>query len=439
MYKTLPLVYLLLIGSLLLTSGCDSGLDGNLNENQPPRTFLTVDSIDISDENRLSSRVDISWWGTDPDGFITGYEFAIQDTSAGNWQFTTRTDSTFLLPITPGAETDDVLFAVRAIDNDGAVDPVGASVVFPLRNSPPETNLVQLELPPDTTYSIVSFGWRISDPDGQATILRTEIAFNDTTNGWLEIPLETEEQESFFITLDIDNTTINNTTAEIFRGRALRSSGLMAEGLNLNADNTFYVRTVDRALEVSEVQEVTWHIKEQTSTILFLNDDAAPDGVQKGNFHLSMLNQLGFTPDVINISDGEGLEGGAVRLTQAFPRIINPTLNKMLAQWDHIYWISNDLTRNINFGQEILNEFFGNGGTLFVNIPVRRLSAENPLQSFLAIQRFVPIDPSQAERGFQIRDNSDVTPMNGGPVLLYNGGIDNNRWPFETVGGSVDL
>jgi len=169
MYKKLNRSALFTAVVLLLFSGCDTSLDGNLNENLPPTTNLTVDNIEVDDENRLSSRVDISWWGDDPDGFITGYEFAIADTSEGSWSFTTRTDSTFILPISPGQETDDVLFAVRAIDNEGAVDPGGASVRFPLRNSAPTTEMNTLELPPDTTFGqlrVVDFGsgWQAHNP-----------------------------------------------------------------------------------------------------------------------------------------------------------------------------------------------------------------------------------------------------------------------------------
>ncbi len=436
-YVRLSILFFIL-GSLLFLS-CDSSLDGNRIENQPPRTFLTVDNIAIDEDNRLSSRVDISWWGDDPDGYIVGYEYAIGDTSEGSWNFTTRTDSTFILPISPGEETDDVLFAVRAIDNDDAVDPVGASVVFPLRNSPPTTELNPLELPPDTTYGVFSFGWNISDPDGRATILRTEIAVNDTTNGWTEIPIESEDQENFFVTFVVNDHSQTTADAELYLGRSFRATGETLNGFQLNSDNTFYVRTVDRALAQSEVEETTWHLKQQTSNILVLNDYAGSVSQTKLNFHVAELQNLGFDVDVIDISGGTGLQGGIVPLSSAFPRVIQPTLSVALSEWDHIYLFSSGLTRNINYAQEILDRFFSEDGTFFASIPITRDQSrlDDPLFNFLPISSFVEVSGSQI--GFRIQNNAEIFSMAGGPNLRNTGGINTEIWPFETAGGGTSL
>ena len=133
--NSFKLIALFLFG--IIGSSCETGITGDIIENQPPSTFMTVDGIDREDSFRLSSQIRISWWGNDPDGYIVGFEYAINDTSEGAWSFTTRTDSTFILPITEGQTVDDVLFKVRAIDNDGAKDPVGASLQYPIINSSP--------------------------------------------------------------------------------------------------------------------------------------------------------------------------------------------------------------------------------------------------------------------------------------------------------------
>lgn len=430
-----------LIVVTVLFISCETSLDGNLNENQPPRTFLTVDNIEVDEENRLSSRVDISWWGDDPDGYIVGYEYAISDTTDGNWTFTTQTDSTFILPISPGEETDDVLFAVRAIDNLDAVDPIGASIEFPLRNTPPVTEFNALELPPDTTYGLFSFGWSISDPDGRQTILRTEVAVNDTTNGWTEIPIETDDQENFFISLDISDQSQAAASAELFLGRSFRETGVTLDGLLPDQENTFYVRTVDRALAQSETLEFDWFLKRQTSNILVLNDDASSGSSENLKFHLDNLERVGFTTDVIDITDGEGLQGGNVPLSNAFPRVIDPTINRVLAEWDHIYYVSNNLRRNINYAQEILQRFFEEGGTLFASIPITfdPGRTDDPLFNFLPISDFVPVDSDAAQRGFQIRNNFEVRSLNGGVDLVYQGGINNDIHPFIPLGSAVPL
>jgi len=397
-----------------------------------PNTSLTVDNIEVEEGNRLSSRVNISWWGDDPDGYIEGYEYAITDTSEGSWRFTTRTDSVFILPISPGEDIDNVLFAVRAIDNEGEKDPDPASIEFPLKNSNPVTELNTLELPPDTTYSIASFGWSISDPDGLRTIQRTEIAINDSVNGWVEIPIEADDQQNLFISVDISQEGDSEGTADVYLGRNYRATDIQIDGFQFDQRNTVYVRTVDAALALSEIQTYEWYLKRQISNVLILNDDASSGSSENIEFTLSKLAGINITADIIDISGGEGFgSNGVVPLSTAFPRVVNPTLNRALAQWDHIYWISSSLQRNINYGPEILGLFFDNGGTVFFNALSRVQSSTNPLLNFLPIQRYVPIDASRGENGFQIFNNFEIKPINNGPILIYNGGLNNGIWPFE--------
>lgn len=434
-------VLLLMVLIAMYLSSCDTSLDGNMVENQPPSTSLTIDNIEVDESNRFSSRINISWWGDDSDGYIIGYEYAISDTSEGNWNFTTRTDSTFILPITPGEETDDVLFAVRAVDNENLVDPKGASVEFPLRNTPPATEFNALELPPDTTFSLFSFGWTIDDPDGLSTIQRTEIALNDTTNGWTEIPIESEEQREFFVTFDINDQGPLNTDAEIYLGRSFRETSLIIDGVILDGENKLYVRTVDKAEAVSETIEFSWFVKRQTSNILLLNDDASSSSLERLNFHLFQLEQIGLSVDVIDISDGIGLENGVVPLSRAFSPVINPTMNQALNQWDYIYHFSNSLNRNINYAQQLLEVFFEDGGKFFTNIPTSRdeTRLDDPLYNFLSISEYVPVNPEMAETGFIIENGAEVNSIQNGTDLIYNGSFNSRVWPFIPVSTSIEL
>ena len=411
-------------------SSCDTSLDGNLDENLAPTTSLTVDNIEVEEGNRLSSRVTISWWGDDPDGYVEGYEYAISDTSEGNWRFTTRTDSVFILPISPGQEIENVLFAVRSIDNEGKMDPDPASIEFPLRNSNPITELNTLELPPDTTYTIASFGWMISDPDGLPTVQSTEIAINDSINGWVEVPIEAEDQSEFFISVDISQGE-NEGVADVYLGRNYRASSIQLEGFQFDQTNTFYVRTTDAALAESEIQSYEWYLKRQTSNVLLLNDDASSGSQENLAYSLSKLAGINISADVIDISDGEGFgSNGVVPLSESLPRIIEPTLDRVLAQWDHIYWISSSLQRNINYAPEILNRFFDSGGTVFFTTLSRVQDSSNPLLNFLPVQRYVPIDASRGENGFRIQNDYEVSPIGDGPLLTYQAGRNQGIWPF---------
>lgn len=367
-----------------LVVSCDSGLQGNLNENLPPSTSLTLDEITLTGGDRLTSQVDISWWGDDPDGYIIGYEYFIGDAdTAGDadWLFTERSDSTFILPIPEGNKEADVIFNVRAIDDDEARDPEPPSLVFPIENSNPETSFKSGEIPPDTTYRIASFGFEASDPDGQQNLNNIEIALNDTTgeDSWKEIPLEVD-----FITIRIDDT-IDNQEATVFIGRTAVETDIRLTGVNLNADNEFFVRATDNAGAVSAANSFTWYVKKQTSRILFVNDYETQTN-SRGAFHKNLLSKVGISEvDYINISDGSVVGGSRVPLSSALPNraLGEPTINMMLAEWDYIYWISNDMSRNIGYAQELLGRFFNQGGKIFMNIPIEPLGDRNPLYEFM--------------------------------------------------------
>ncbi|MEO1023464.1 MAG: hypothetical protein AAFW89_13045, partial [Bacteroidota bacterium] len=396
---------------------CDTTPTGDFVQNEPPSTFLTVSRINREGDFRLSSQINISWWGTDSDGYITGYEFAIDDTTEGAWRFTSRTDSTFILPIEMGETEGNVLFKVRAVDNDGAVDSIGARLVFPIVNTPPTVELNITEQPPDTLFRYSSFGWTINDIDGISNVLRTEIALNDTNSNWVEMPIP-DGEDRVFITLGVDNETVGEKSADVFIGRSLSSAdGLSVPGLRVGELNTFYVRAIDFAGAVSNIDTVSWFVKPKTSNILFLNDVAGSNAQTLARFHLNMLSEMGLQPDVWFLNDDNVL-------SEAFPRVIDPTLVETLAQWDHIYWVSSGVSRNISFALEITDLFFERGGNMFVNVPIRGVSNTNQIFNFLPIDSLGVFEqpdtgPPIPVTGFLINRNSEVVPVNGfnGPVL----------------------
>jgi len=437
--KNNKLLFLLAVLPFLFWNNCNDTVSGEFSENKAPSTNLTVEAINRGSDFRLSSQIRISWFGNDPDGFISGFEYAINDTSEGNFTFTTKTDSVFILPITPGEQTDDVLFKVRAVDDQGLVDPKGASLVYPIVNSTPQVSINTNQSPPDTLYSVSSFGWTFSDPDGMLNLSRTEIAVNDTVNGWTEIPFSQDDDGQLFISLEVDNTTSGTKDAQVYLGRSYSTLQVNGENLKIpvtvGARNTFYVRAVDAAESISNVDSLSWYIKEQTSRTLLLNDFSGPSSANRQQFHLDALSQNGITPDVWVINDGEVTQD-KVALSSAFPTVIDPTLIKTLSKWDHIYWISNDLDRNITYAQEILEEFFENGGTSFVNIPMKRIDEEDPVFNFL------PVDSIQTGQ-FLILDNTSVSPVDASITTTLNVASGSfalsNVFPVKGVSGSTSL
>lgn len=432
----------LILLSILLAS-CDAGLDGQLNENQPPKTFLTVSDINLPEGERLVSQVSISWWGDDPDGFIVGYELIVLEESLvpvdpegnllcelpddfePNWTFTTRTDSTFIMPIEEGNPDADVAFLVRAVDNDNTVDPDPPCLIFPVRNSPPDVNFRPFETPPDTTYRIASFGWLASDPDGDANLNRLEVALNDTTNGWHTLDVSVN-----FLTMRIDDT-IEPPTADVFTGRAVNNTDIVFNSINLDDMNTFYIRAVDNAGAISPVREYEWYVKKQRSRVLYIDDFPGSAGDVRRDLHLETLAAAGIdVVDILVTRDGTPTGGRRVPLSNSFPdrSLAAPTINMMLAEWDHIYWVSNNLDRNIGYALELTFDFFDNGGTMFINIPTTDVATDNDLFEFLPVQGFEPV-PS-GNLSFVIETNSEAIPdpsVSDPPQLIFRRPILNVR------------
>jgi len=442
MYKSRILVLAVVCASIFI-SGCDTGLSGTSSENQAPSTNLTVERINRGDDFRLSSQINISWWGNDPDGYVVGYEYAINDTSEGAWTFTERSDSTFILPITEGQNVDDVLFKVRAVDDDGARDPVGARLVYPIVNSRPTASFSENETPPDTLFSISSFGWRVFDPDGLGNIRSTEIAINDTVNGWVDIPLSEENEGQLFISLEVDNSTTGTKTADVFIGRAYRTgvddSGnpIQIPGIEVGESNTAYVRSIDAAGAVSSVDTVNWYVKQQTSKTLFINDVGSSNSIEIQNEHLSYLTENNINPDMWLINTGQVAQD-KIALSAEFPTVIDPTLKKTLAKWDHIYWISDNIDRNITYALDITTEFFELGGNMFINIPMKNIGQDDEIFNFIPVDSIGDYSTaSPRSSNFIVNGNTAITSSSGGPELLLES-TKTSIYPLKpTAGASI--
>jgi len=381
------LLFLACLSVLIIYSCKDTSISGSFNENLPPKTHLTINEVNRSGANRLSSQISVSWWGDDPDGFIIGYEYSFNDEN--NWRFTNRTDSVFVLPIPVGNDTSDVVFRIRAIDNDSLRDITGASVVFPIKNSTPTILFKGTEIPSDTTYSIFNFGWQLADIDGLGNISRIEVELNESTN-WVAI-----SPEESFMTVNISNDKTAQANGDVYFGLNYRNAGVQLNGFKINGDNKLVIRTIDNAGAISIADTVKWFIKQQTSRVLVLHDYATLTAGTIKKLHIDGIEAAGISSyDFITITDGEILTGSKVSLSSALPRVIDPTLVKMMAKWDFIYFFSSDLNRNVTYLQEMTTEFRDKGGKIFANIQMGSLEATDALFSFFPMQSFSSLPDS---------------------------------------------
>jgi hypothetical protein len=163
------LAALALAGAAIL-AGC--GAKGITKPLGGPHTMIFINApVDTQGVNHI---VRLHWYGTDPNGYIAGYEvrlidsaFVVTDTG---WVFTVHTDSVVVVP-TPLGYTSKV-FEARAINDRGVKDPNPAIQHFYFRNQPP---IVRILTKPnaadksDTTFASATITWSVTDLDGDVT------------------------------------------------------------------------------------------------------------------------------------------------------------------------------------------------------------------------------------------------------------------------------
>lgn len=143
-----------------------------LRPNAPPETILFVRGP-VDPVNHV---VRLYWFGSDPDGYVTGYELRLLNPAApadSAWIFTTVTDSLFTV-YTPSGVTAPVL-EVRAIDDAGERDPEPARQDFTFNNQAPTVTIQSRLGATDTTFATMTLFWSASDPDGDAAKLRFRV------------------------------------------------------------------------------------------------------------------------------------------------------------------------------------------------------------------------------------------------------------------------
>ncbi|MCH8546849.1 MAG: hypothetical protein LAT54_08950 [Cryomorphaceae bacterium] len=233
---------------------------GDLNENIPPTTRIALESINRTGENRLNSNVRLSWFGSDKDGYVVGYEISLDNEQ---WHFTTSTDSTFRFSITPGSDTTDQDFWVRAIDNEDARDPEPAFLRIPLRNTPPEASFDNDVGPKDTAFIAATLRWRATDLDGDETIESVQMKFND--GDWFEIP------SANLITFVLEENATGVGEALIYAGVENTPRTIKANDVRIDAINNVYIKAIDIAGAESEIDtSAAFYFKQSASRNLII-------------------------------------------------------------------------------------------------------------------------------------------------------------------------
>lgn len=413
--------------------GCDSSISGSDNENSAPDTELSIrdESLvdNLGEDARLISTVRVSWSGTDSDGFIAFYEVRAFDLAerAGlgpedRWITTTSLDTLILLPIPFGQSTAEVVFEVRATDNEGLTDPSPASTVFPIKNSPPTITISSFDVPPENTFSVFSFGWNARDPDGDANLKNIEVSLNDSTN-FSPLPPDTR-----FVTLvgQVDENTPEQAIvdARAYVGRGFDRTDVFVPGLRLDDVNTFYVRAVDVTDTTSTVEQFEWKVQRPHGDVLIVNDYRKTFALSLQGFHEQLLRD--YLPDDVDIDvfdiSEPWLSGSTANsvLSTGLPSSATPTLAQTLLLFKYIYWFSTNVTttaigNNLAFAAPALNVFFENGGKMIIHVPIQVPNdpeefETNPAIALLPITQVVSF-PDSIRTFLRLRNSAAVTAV----------------------------
>lgn len=438
----------------LLVSSCKEHVADDPVPGQQPRTYMWL--YPDGEVSTGVSRTHLRWWGESPDGLIRGYLFsfkivtgsgsvvalpqaAASDTLRYTW--VTKNDSTLLFPL-------DTLFrrfavVVRAVDDafaglpehaivrmlpapywdkndngvfDGnderlpslvaAMDPVGAGQIFPIRNTPPSIGLLAnpadpntAQKIPDTTYTVVSIGFKGSDPDGDNTLSSYRIALNDSSAGtgrWLTVALR-----DTILTLVVPRSRSDaagaTVTADVYSGGFLgrRLVGQLPN-LRLDDQNVMFIEARDVAGEFSPALKMPsgtdrWFVRKPRAKILLVNDYTSSDAVTARATYISSLAAVpgGQFTQVDQLDIGLGLAAAdkeAGKYGRLVPQFVDPALIQTFLLYDYILWYTDQLP-SLGVAQRSVFPYLQNGGRVIFSTMF-----QNTTDPRGALKDFAPID-----------------------------------------------
>jgi len=229
--------------ALGLLAGCSKKL--RPIQNLPPETYVNLQRGVGQVVDTVNHRVHLYWFGTDPDGSVTGYAFrwvypppAAQDAAwdtilADSGTGTLRTDSVFTM-LTGDSALVSPQFEIYAIDNEGAADPTPAKQKFLLGNLAPVVRFTNPLGSGDSTFASATVSWETTDPDGGGPGLHYRV--------WLD-----------------GSEAAYDSTSELTY--TVRSALFLDGGVYRSGPRTLYVQAVDDGGRRGEPASMTWYVR----------------------------------------------------------------------------------------------------------------------------------------------------------------------------------
>jgi len=391
---------------ILFFASCNDKITDNLIGNVAPDTFISL--YPDTEISKQQSKVQVHWWGDDPDGLIVGYYFTWDNT---NWSFSSANDSIFALQI--GAKDTSYYFRVSSVDNSGngiydisvvqnginygsepftdknnngaydagesfidigVINPTPAQIKYPIKNSSPEVQWNVLSVLPDTSFPVMSFGWEASDIDGDETIQKINICLNDTTQ-YISLPGTTR-----LVLIRVKDFSSTDFKADILiNGLESNIHQEKLPGIKLNDNNIFYIQAEDISGAKSKFiplpgDNKKWYVKKPSGKLLILDDYQTVDNSQ--SFYRIMFDSVG-NGSIKNKYDVWDLAKNKVPYETV-------TFYETLKLFKFLFWYS-DNNPSLTLATLATKKFLSSGGKIFFSLVFPQTIVQDELQSFLPI------------------------------------------------------
>ncbi|GIV42946.1 MAG: hypothetical protein KatS3mg035_0069 [Bacteroidia bacterium] len=386
------------IVAFLFLLGCKKG---EKLGNQAPDTYVFLDKIELSGSDRLNSIVQLHWNGEDKDGIVQYFEFSI---NGGEWQITTKTDSIFRLDLTSGADSSDIQFSIRAVDDQNLKDPSPASLIIPIKNTKPTIQFDESFFPTDTTYPVLTLLWNANDIDGVSTLDSVYLKVNN--GNWISF-----SSGISMVTIIPDNPKIvGRQNAKVYTEYNKNPYAQILTDFDVDGNNQFYIKAKDKGGLFSEVDSSKiFLVQSQKSDIILV--DGVSTNPRPITLYQPIINQLYGSYDYLDFTNASH-----------FPKM-TLTLEWWFLLHKEIFWYAPSTVTQLDYierSEALIQNCLNSGKKFLFSIPVSKT-----LSPTSAIYRFSPIDSLTVQKDAFMLANSEAFPdavnANNYPVLKNTG------------------
>ena len=267
--------------------------------------------------------------------------------------------------------------------------------------------------------------WQATDLDGANNLDHLELIWNDTT--LRPVKIDATVSSGIFEATSLANSI---TTTRIYPNNNINPLDSVVSNFKLQNNNRLYIRAVDKSNTKSPwVASYSIYVRKPSSPILLIDAYTSPSTLAESFYGQRMVNKGYSTFDTIRLF--EKISGQFSQLAAD-----NATQSKIFKLFNSIIWFGDNTNNSLFLAQKTTNEFFGNGGKMFMANKLESLFDENsPLLS---------ISPAQS-----LYDNNDSTLLlqtdslatstkSGFPTLKSTVYIPVIK-PMQLLPGSVNL